>query len=128
MNDKIADFKDTEVIHLDSYFDMGDSDIVGKSKDNVNHPSHYEQSCSLECIDAMELIFGYRYVYCFCVCNAWKYIWRYKNKNGEEDLKKARWYIDRCLWYDRNCDWQELWEETTMVERLDHWLLGHNIT
>ena len=30
----------------------------------------------------------------FCLCNAFKYLWRYKNKNGAEDIKKARWYLD----------------------------------
>ena len=93
--------------------------------DNINHPAHYENS-SLECIEAMELIFGYQYVYSFCVCNAWKYIWRYKNKNGNEDLRKARWYIDRCLWYDRNCS-DEIFQPSKLVESLDHWLLSRDI-
>ena len=62
--------------------------------DNVNHPAHYEQSCSLECIQVMELVFGANAVRDFCLCNAFKYMWRYKNKNGLEDLKKANWYLD----------------------------------
>jgi hypothetical protein len=62
--------------------------------DNVNHPAHYESSCSLECIDAMKIIFGPYAVINFCACNAWKYIWRWKNKNGIEDLNKAEWYIN----------------------------------
>ena len=33
----------------------------------------------------------------FCLCNAYKYLWRHKNKNGLEDLKKARWYLDRYI-------------------------------
>ena len=62
--------------------------------DNVNHPAHYEQSCSLECIQVMELVFGAEAMKHFCMCNAFKYMWRYKHKNGLEDLKKARWYLD----------------------------------
>jgi hypothetical protein len=31
----------------------------------------------------------------FNLGNAMKYIWRTDHKNGLEDLKKARWYIDR---------------------------------
>jgi Protein of unknwon function (DUF3310). len=26
-----------------------------------------------------------------------KYIWRYRYKNGVEDLKKARWYLDKLI-------------------------------
>lgn len=69
--------------------------VEGK-KDNVNHPSHYESSCSLECIDVMEAVFGDISVYDFCICNAFKYLWRYKNKNGKEDISKAEWYINRA--------------------------------
>ena len=75
--------------------------------DNVNHPAHYEASTSIECIEAMELMFGEQAVYDFCLCNAYKYIWRHKNKNGLEDLDKAEWYLnkaseiqkDACEWY-----------------------------
>lgn len=33
----------------------------------------------------------------FCAGNAIKYIGRYKMKDGLEDLKKARWYLDRLI-------------------------------
>lgn len=62
-------------------------------EDNVNHPSHYETG-HIECIDAMLASQGVEAVKQFCVCNAFKYIWRYSHKNGIEDLQKARWYID----------------------------------
>jgi hypothetical protein len=29
--------------------------------------------------------------------NIMKYLWRYRYKNGTEDLKKARWYLDRLI-------------------------------
>ena len=63
-------------------------------KDNIN-PDHYKSSTSLECIEAMEMVFGKDAVIDFCVCNAWKYIWRWKHKNGVEDLNKAKWYVDK---------------------------------
>ena len=66
------------------------------AEDLVNHPAHYADSCSLECIDVMEAVFGSVAVRNFCLCNAFKYMWRYKNKNGQEDLKKAKWYLDRA--------------------------------
>lgn len=66
-----------------------------EEKDNIN-PDHYKNSTSLECIEAMELIFGQEAVANFCVCNAWKYIWRWKHKNGLEDLEKAKWYVKKA--------------------------------
>ena len=65
------------------------------SENNPINPNHYK-SCSIECIDAMMMMLGADYVYKFCVCNAIKYIWRYKDKNGIEDLKKAEWYLNKC--------------------------------
>lgn len=83
--------------HTDDDFDCstchGYYDKFKPAKDNVNHPSHYEQSCSLECIQVMKLMFGEERVAWFCLCNAFKYMWRYKNKNGQEDLEKAGWYL-----------------------------------
>lgn len=66
-----------------------------EQKDNIN-PDHYKNQTSLECIEAMEIIFGRDAVMNFCRCNAWKYIWRWKNKNGTEDLEKANWYLERA--------------------------------
>lgn len=63
-------------------------------EDNIN-PNHYKRETSLECIEAMQIAFGHETVIDFCLCNAWKYIWRWKNKNGEEDLKKAGWYVEK---------------------------------
>lgn len=67
-----------------------------KGSDNVNHPGHYEQACSIECIDAMELAFGPEAVLYFSLCNAFKYTWRWKYKNGAEDLEKAKWYLKKA--------------------------------
>ena len=61
---------------------------------NVNHPSHYNQG-GIECIDAMVSAFGKEAVGNFCICNAFKYVWRAKQKNGEEDLDKAIWYLNK---------------------------------
>lgn len=61
---------------------------------NVSNPKHYAGSTSLECIECMKVTFGDEAVHNFCLCNAFKYLWRYKNKNGEEDIKKAKWYLD----------------------------------
>ncbi len=67
---------------------------IMQKEDNVSHPYHYEGSTSLECIDTIRLIFGDIGACYFCLCNSYKYMWRYKNKNGKEDLDKAQWYVN----------------------------------
>ena len=64
--------------------------------DPVNRPAHYT-SGGIECIDAMQAAFGVEAVKDFCLCNAFKYLWRHRNKNGVEDLKKCRWYLNRLI-------------------------------
>lgn len=58
--------------------------------DPVNHPAHYTSHPSgTECIAIAEHM-------SFCMGNALKYLWRADLKgNAVEDLKKARFYIDR---------------------------------
>ena len=64
--------------------------------DNVNHPSHYETG-KFECFDVMREALGNNVVKDFCIANTFKYIYRHKRKNGVEDIKKAKWYIDKYL-------------------------------
>lgn len=65
--------------------------------DMVNHPSHYTQG-SIECIDAIKAATVSKTgIEAVCTANAIKYLWRYEEKNGIEDVKKARWYIDRLI-------------------------------
>lgn len=67
--------------------------------EKVIHPSHYNQG-KIECIDAIEsAIVGLDGFEGYCVGNAMKYLWRWKHKNGNEDLKKARYHIDLLLEY-----------------------------
>lgn len=63
--------------------------------DNIN-PDYYKDRTSIECIDNMRLIFGNQSVTDYCIVNAYKYLSRYKYKNGYEDLKKAKWYLDEA--------------------------------
>lgn len=65
-------------------------------KDMVNHPPHYEGK--VECIDALEsATAGLEGIEAVDTANAIKYLWRWKKKNGKEDLKKAIWYIKHLL-------------------------------
>lgn len=58
--------------------------------DVVNHPPHYTSHPSgIECITVTEHM-G------FNLGNVIKYLWRAEDKGSPiEDLKKARWYLDR---------------------------------
>ena len=64
--------------------------------DNVNHPSHYETG-KFECIEVMIETQGVQTVRDFCICNAFKYLYRHRNKNGREDIEKAVWYLKKWL-------------------------------
>ena len=61
--------------------------------DMASHPSHHADSCSIECIDVMEMVFGKDTVCLYAVINAFKCVWECRHKNGLEDLKKARKYL-----------------------------------
>lgn len=67
--------------------------------DNVNHPAHYETG-KFECIDVMIETQGVEAVKDFCVCNAFKYLYRHGHKNGAEDIQKAIWYLKK--WVELN--------------------------
>jgi len=61
--------------------------------DAVNHPSHYTQG-TIECIDAIaEVVKDMQGMEAVDTANAIKYMWRWKHKNGAQDVKKAIWYM-----------------------------------
>ena len=65
--------------------------------DMVNHPQHYTQG-GIECIDALKAAtVGKRGIEAVCVANVIKYLWRYEEKNGIEDIRKAKFYVERLL-------------------------------
>ena len=66
---------------------------MDKINNPVSHPVHYTDGCGFECIEMMEMVFGKDAVIDYCVANAFKYIWRHKQKNGTEDIAKAEWYL-----------------------------------
>ena len=62
-----------------------------ENKEAVDHPAHYNAG-KIEVIDAIE-----DWGLGFHAGNVVKYVARHKHKNGIEDLKKARWYLDRLI-------------------------------
>ena len=65
-------------------------------KDNIN-PSHYKQG-NIECIDAIESATINKVgLDAVCTANVIKYIWRFEDKGGVEDLNKAMWYLQRMI-------------------------------
>ena len=64
--------------------------------DPIN-PSHYRQG-EVECIDALAAAtVDLKGLDAVCTANAIKYLWRWKQKGGVQDLEKAQWYIDRLI-------------------------------
>ena len=71
-----------------------------KIKYPVNHPDHYISESGIEAIDVIKAftseLEGYEAV---ATSQVLKYILRWKNKNGLEDLKKAKWYLEDLIKY-----------------------------
>jgi len=63
--------------------------------DNVNKPEHYQGE--IECIDAIEAAMSHEEFIGYLRGNIFKYNWRYRNKNGIEDLRKAEWYLRKLI-------------------------------
>lgn len=60
--------------------------------DPVEMPLHYTAG-DIECLDAMVAAFGEERVQWWARMNAFKYLWRAEGKGGDEDLRKAAWYL-----------------------------------
>jgi hypothetical protein len=75
-------------------FIEGVMDARGRTSDPIN-PSHYKQG-GIECIEAIKAALGGGFT-AYLWGNILKYTWRWPSKNGIEDLKKARWYLDRLI-------------------------------
>ena len=66
-----------------------------QEEDMVNNPPHYNKS-GIETIDAIKAMTDTGYEY-YLQGNIMKYLWRYRYKNGVEDLKKAQWYLNELI-------------------------------
>ena len=62
--------------------------------DHVNQPAHYLKG-DMECIDVIKAITSdLSGTDAYYVGNIIKYVWRYNHKNGIEDLRKAKHYLE----------------------------------
>jgi hypothetical protein len=69
--------------------------------DVVNSPPHYNTG-GIECIEAIEAMLSAEEFRGYLRATAFAYRWRYRHKNGIEDLLKARWYEDRLLAFEQD--------------------------
>lgn len=78
-------------------YDLSEHMEEEKKKDVVNHPDHYNTG-GIECIDYLKDNMSWEGYTGYLEGNCKKYLhrWRYKQK-PVEDLKKARWYLDRLI-------------------------------
>lgn len=80
---------------IGKYLQVKTTSAPNPQSDAVNHPSHYASESGLEAIEVIEAFFhGNAFL-----ANTFKYVARAGKKGGEakrlEDLKKARWYLER---------------------------------
>ena len=77
-----------------------------ESKDKmVSHPSHYQSETGLEVIDVIEAFtFDLKGIEATDTGNVLKYMCRWKNKNGLQDLEKAKWYLTHLIEHVRKLE------------------------
>ena len=69
----------------------------------VSHPSHYQSKTGLEVIDVIEAFTSdLKGIEATDTGNILKYMCRWKNKNGLQDLKKANWYLTHLIEHIEN--------------------------
>lgn len=69
---------------------------IEEFKDNVYEPNHYSYG-KYECINVIKDIMSKEEFKGYLRGNVIKYVWRYRHKNGLEDLKKAQYYLDYLI-------------------------------
>ena len=81
--------------NFEAEFDAKMLDQQLKEAMDATNPKHYRKG-DVECIDALKAAtVGKTGIEAVCVANVIKYLWRYEEKNGVEDVEKALWYLNR---------------------------------
>ena len=76
--------------------------LVDEEQCMVENPPHYNAG-GIECIEAIKASMSTESYTGYLKGNVQKYVWRYEDKNGVEDLRKAQWYLNTLI--------DVLWEE-----------------
>lgn len=89
----------TEIQHMEKPHeaDARRLDALFEADMSAVKPSHYRAG-KVECIEALaSATINKRGIESICTANVIKYLWRYEQKNGVEDVRKAQWYLNRLL-------------------------------
>jgi len=70
--------------------------ITEPKNDDVDSPFHYNNG-NVECIEAIEAASSKEEFEGYLRGNVIKYIWRFRYKDGEKDLRKAKWYLEKLI-------------------------------
>ena len=90
MKDVLNDLDDKDMDYSGAF----ESDII--EDDAVNNPPHYNKG-GIECIDAIEAMLAHEEFVGYLRGNSLKYRWRFRYKNGIQDLEKAEWYENKLM-------------------------------
>ena len=76
----------------------GNKGLSWYNGDNIISPNHYASDKGFEVFDVQEaFIHELKGMAASYWCNVVKYILSYKRKNGVEDLKKAKYYLEKLI-------------------------------
>ena len=76
----------------------GNKDLSCYNEDNIISPNHYASDKGFEVFDVQEaFIHELKGMAASYWCNVVKYILRFQRKNGVEDLKKAKYYLEKLI-------------------------------
>lgn len=83
--------------HIENYAKQAEEEFLKEVEaDLVNHPPHYTNG-KIETIDWIEDDLTDEGFEGYCIGNAYKYLSRYRHKNGIQDIEKAIWYLNRFV-------------------------------
>ena len=76
--------------------------VTDDAHDPVARPDYYNKG-GIQCIDAVEAaVCNLTGIEAHATASALQYLWRWREKNGAEDLEKAKWFLDFLL--DRSAE------------------------
>ena len=92
-NKQLLECMEPQLVHMPTSMDI---ERLPKEHDPV-HPTHYMLPDGLQVIDVELAMFGKEAVKSHCLCTAIEYLLRCKQKNGDEDVQKAGWWVSKYL-------------------------------